>query len=92
MNPEQEASDAVTMGTESRQVFPDPLSVFDHHHIHSHGETDILKEKEHTLSLDFGPENHHRGFQTCWPSDYLIQIYLSTAEQVARAALILQTR
>lgn len=53
MNPEQEASDAVMMGTESRQVLPDPLSAFDHHNIHSHGETDILKGQEHKLSLEF---------------------------------------
>lgn len=38
--------------------------------------------------MSFGTKNHHRGFQTRWPSDYLIQINLSTAEQVGRAAQV----
>lgn len=43
MNPEQEASDAVAVRAKSCQIFPDPLSIFDHHYIHSHGETDVLR-------------------------------------------------
>lgn len=50
MNTEQEAADAVVVRAKSRQIFPDPLSIFDNHHIHGHSETDVLREQERKLS------------------------------------------
>lgn len=49
VNPEQEASDVVAVRAKSCQIFPDPLSIFDHHYVHSHGEIDVLREQEWKL-------------------------------------------
>lgn len=46
VDPEQEASDAVLVRAKSCQILPDPLSIFDHHHIDGHGEVDILRKHE----------------------------------------------
>jgi hypothetical protein len=43
---EQEALDAVLVRAKSCQILPDPLSIFDHHHIDGHSEVDVLREQE----------------------------------------------
>lgn len=50
VDPEQEASDAVPVRAKSCQILPDPLSIFDHHHIDGHGEVDVLREQERKSS------------------------------------------
>ena len=46
MNPKQDTSNALAVRAQPCQVFPDPSSMFDSHHINSHSETDILSMRE----------------------------------------------
>ena len=53
MNPEQDTSNALAVIAQPCQVFPDPSSVFDSHHINSHSETDILSMRQRAEVTQF---------------------------------------